>query len=128
MKELCKIVEHFQAEYKLQIMKHNEFSTIIHTTIKLCDFLRGPDNNVALKWLLDRFKESTPDGMLHPCPYQELKAYNLTIDSNLLKSRNLMGTYRGTLRFFDNEDANIIKMINDLEVADVNARKQFSSG
>lgn len=117
------IDEYLQAEYKLQMKKHNEFSTIIHTTIKICEFFAGAVDNVAFKWVIELFRDSIPDGMLHACPYREVKAYNLSIHTNHSISQSVKGTYHSSIRFFDDEDANIATVNHDVELMSMNLRK-----
>lgn len=103
--------------------KHDEFSPVIRTTVKLCDFLRGADTNVAFQWLLDFYRESFPKGLLHPCPYQSLSAYNVSVDTKLFVSNNLKGIYRANLRIFDDEDDNIVTWIQEFELYLVNDKR-----
>lgn len=116
----CDLKQHFQAEYDLQLRKTDEFRSVVNTKLKLCEFLEGAGNNIAIKWLFDLFKNSLPENTLHRCPYDVLSAYNVTVDTSLLISSNLRGVYRGTFRMFDDDDHNILTMIHDLEITFVN--------
>ena len=76
----------------------------------LCGFLNGTDKNIATKWLIGQFTKSLPKGSFHGCPYKSVKFYNMTTDVNSMMSAFTHGTYRATVRMYDNEDENIITM------------------
>lgn len=69
-------------------------------------------------------KKSLPDNLFRPCPYREVRAYNVTMDPNLLTSKFLTGNYRVIVKFFDEVDANMITMIEELEFVVLNTRNQ----
>jgi hypothetical protein len=92
-------------------------NTIVNSTVKMCRFLNGTENNPVADWFLDIVSDTLPEGFLHPCPYfGEFKMMNLTIKITPLAAQFLKGSYDTTARLFDKRDDNIItlKVKNDL--------------
>ena len=85
------------------------YTTIINTTIPICSFFNGTDNNLVAKWMLDSIKDTLPEGFIHPCPYfGTFKALNVSLASNTFMSQFLKGRYKSSLRLFDDKDENIV--------------------
>jgi hypothetical protein len=45
------------------------YRTLINSTIDVCGFLNGTNNNPLVKWFFSVIRESLPKNFLHPCPY-----------------------------------------------------------
>lgn len=83
----------------------------------ICEFFDGSNKNVASKWFFDLYSKSLDKSIIHPCPFSgELKSYNITADSNLLKSTFFTGQYRSSLRFFDEFDDNIFTLLMSMDL------------
>lgn len=85
------------------------YSTIINTTVSLCQFLDGSKSNVFLDWILSIIGETLPKNFIHPCPYiGVIKAYNVTLAANSVFPQFLKGRYKEKLRLFDELDENVV--------------------
>lgn len=106
----------FQAHYELQHRSITPYyNSVINVTMDICGFFNGTDQNMAIKWLVGQYKASLPKGFLQPCPFKEIKAYNLTTDMNSLMSNFFRGNYRAALRFYDDIDDNIFSTFYSME-------------
>lgn len=91
------------------------FNTVFNTTINLCAFLNGTENSNALaNYLKKELEAALPKGFYHPCPYSgELKMMNVTIAFRPEVAMFLKGVYRSVMRFYDDQDQNIVTAITD---------------
>lgn len=87
------------------------FTTIINSTVQVCQFLNGTDRNPVLKWIIDAITETIPEGFIHPCPYfGRLQAFNVSLSGEGVPTQFVKGHYKTFFRFFDEKDENIITL------------------
>jgi hypothetical protein len=103
------------------------YRTIINATnINMCAYFNG-EKHVLVKWVFDLTWKELPQEYLHPCPYVvrfnraeqvsieidhayfqgPIALNNVTIDLNII-SKFPRGLYKMHLRFFNQEDPNVI--------------------
>jgi hypothetical protein len=83
-------------------------NVVFNSTINICKFLNGTDNNLIAKWLIDSASSSLPAGIIHHCPYfGEFKMLNVTLESTSMTLQFLKGSYTTIIRMFDKLDDNI---------------------
>jgi hypothetical protein len=86
-------------------------NTMINSTVKMCRFLNGTENNPLAQWFLDVVSDSFPVSLVHPCPYfGEYKMQNVTFGIASTTAQFLKGSYEIKVRYFDKQDDNIITL------------------
>jgi Protein of unknown function (DUF1091) len=114
----------YQARFDLQMKTLTPYyNSVINTTLNLCEFVNGTDNNVATKYFIDLYSKSLPPGFVHPCPYfGEVKLNNISVNAAPQSIQFLTGIYKCKTRFFDDKDDNIITALHEIELKDVKER------
>jgi Protein of unknown function (DUF1091) len=94
------------------------YTTIINSTLNLCKFMNGTDNNnPIMKWIVDSISEKLSKDLIHPCPYVgRVAAYNVSFTFTGFTTQFLRGRYKIFTRVFDEDDDNIITMKTGTEV------------
>jgi Protein of unknown function (DUF1091) len=93
------------------------YNTIINSTVEMCKFLNGTNNNPIAKWMIDAVSDSVPKGLFHPCPYVgQVKAFNVSFSTGGFASQFLQGRYKIVIRAFDEKDEEIITFKVGLEL------------
>jgi Protein of unknown function (DUF1091) len=85
------------------------YNTIINSTVEVCEFLNGTQNNPLMVWTFAAMEDSLPKGFIHPCPYSgHILLPNVTLAANTFTNQFLKGRYKGSTRLFDEIDDNIL--------------------
>lgn len=105
------------------------YTTIVDTKINVCAFLNGTDVNPIAKVFKTAIVGTMPPNYIHPCPYIGFYPIaNLSIDVPDIGFQFLLGKYRTTNLFTDDEDDLIFKSITKAEFVDVQVRKRKPKG
>jgi Protein of unknown function (DUF1091) len=104
-----------QARFSLQHRQITPFyGPVLNVTLDICEFLAGSNPNLATKWWFDMITKTLPKETVHPCPYIGMSEFpNMNIDpTTLLISHFFTGHYKSDIRFFDEDDANILRVVH----------------
>jgi hypothetical protein len=110
-----------QGRYDLQMKTLTPYyNSVINTTLDLCEFTNGTQTNLATKFTVDILSKSFPPGFLHPCPYfGEFKLNNISLNLTPELMQFLTGTYKSSMKYYDDKDDNIVTFEVIIEAKDV---------
>lgn len=93
------------------------YNSVFNQTTDACGLMNGSGDKAG-KLIVDVISDSFPAGLLHPCPFfGEFKAYNVTFKSVPVFAQFLLGRFRATLKYYNDNDENIVTVIAEFELS-----------
>jgi Protein of unknown function (DUF1091) len=103
----------------------SNYNTLINSTLDICGFFNGTQNNPLSNFFFNAFKDSLPKGLFQPCPIKgEYKALNMTLNGISQMMQVLAGSYRTITRFYDEKDENLITTNHLFELKRLNFKNK----